>query len=157
MAEDDKKLTLTEAKEELLSWREKWKKNRHKVDETIGNVVESAISVSVGALAGVADGYNGDSVMVAGIDGTAAGAFAAQVLAYTTDSKYAPQLRTVGNALGAVAGYKGGKKFGARMKSNKDAGKPIFQFNGESPAQIGASDAIDAYAGGSNIVRHAAE
>ncbi len=136
----EQRITLTAAKEKIEQLGTRLKGMREKVDEQVDVVVTAGVTMAGAGAAGVLDGWSGpEGFKLANVDGKIVIGVAAHAFGMMSGSKYADQFRAFGNGALSAFVYNKGKDWGVRMKSNKDAGKPIFSGD-TAPPQIGAGN-----------------
>lgn len=157
MAEPAPRMTLADAKEKLEQMGTRLKGMREKVDEQVDVAVTAGVTMAGAGAVGVLDGWSGpEGFKIANVNGKIIVGLAAHAFGMMSGSKYADQFRAFGNGALSAFVFEKGKDWGARMKSNKDAGKPIFSGS-EAPPQIGEGNQGGGYGYSAGAIQVAAE
>ena len=136
---DEKKLTLSEAKEKIEGWKDRVGKMRDRAAKGVTKLVHTGEAQGGAFLSGLLVGYNdGSPLQVQGVDVDLilGGGLVALSLAEGAGEDH---LLALGNGITSGFSYRGGVKMGTRIKSNKKSGKSLFAGGEEAP-QLGAGE-----------------
>lgn len=147
-------LTLPQAKKKLELWSAKAKSIRERADSVVDQTLQSVEVSAAAGLSGVVDGYAGQTFAIGGVPVDLLGALALHGVGYFSGMKNAQHMHNLGDGLLAALAVKQGMKLGARMKENRQQGKPIIGAD-EPYYQLAQPAPAYAYGEEQALVRHA--